>query len=106
MSMNFDLAPMLVMWETTQACDLACVHCRASARPQRNADELTTGEACELLDQVKAFGNPLMVFTGGDPLKRTDLFALMKYSVSLGLRTNVSPSATPLLTDDVIRQLK
>src|SRR5579884_3820026 len=106
MSMNFDLSPMLVIWETTQACDLACVHCRASARPGRNADELSTEEAKRLLDQVHAFGSPLMVFTGGDPLKRSDLFPLMEYSVQLGLRTNVSPSATPLLTDDVVRRFK
>ena len=106
MSMNFDLSPMLVIWETTQACDLACVHCRASAQSQRNPAELTTDDAFVLLDQVRAFGSPLMVFTGGDPLKRHDLFPLMKYSVSLGLRTNVSPSATPLLTDEVIHQFK
>jgi radical SAM protein len=106
MSMNFDLSPMLVIWETTQACDLACVHCRASARPERNADELSTPEALRLLDQVRAFGNPLMVFTGGDPMKRADLFQLMQYSVALGLRTNVSPSATPLLTDDTVRAFK
>lgn len=106
MSMNFDLSPMLVIWETTQACDLACVHCRACAKPERNPAELTTIDAYCLLDQVRAFGNPLMVFTGGDPLKRDDLFPLMKYSVSLGLRTNVSPSATPLLTDKVIHAFK
>jgi radical SAM protein len=88
-----------VIWETTQACDLACVHCRACALPARNCCELTTREARTLLDQVREFGNPLMVFTGGDPLKRPDLFELMSYSVRLGLRTNVSPSATPLLTN-------
>jgi radical SAM protein with 4Fe4S-binding SPASM domain len=51
---------------------------------------------------VRSCGNPLMVFTGGDPLKRPDLFDLMAYSAKLGLRTNVSPSATPLLTIDAI----
>ena len=39
--MNFDLAPMLVIWEVTQACDLSCVHCRASAQSERNPKELT-----------------------------------------------------------------
>jgi radical SAM protein len=104
--MNFDESPLLVIWEVTQACDLACVHCRASAQPGRDPFELTTEQGFRLLDQVKAFGNPLMVFTGGDPLKRPDLFEMMRYSVKLGLRTNVSPSATPLLTNEVIDEFK
>ena len=104
--MNFDQAPLLVIWETTQACDLACVHCRACANPHRHAGELNTNEAYRLLDEIKRFGNPLMVFSGGDPLKRDDLYSLIRYSVNLGLRTNVSPSATPLLTKDAIDAFK
>src|SRR6516162_9945975 len=104
--MNFDEAPLLVIWEVTQACDLACVHCRASAQPDRNPAELTTGQGYRLLDEIRSFGNPLMVFTGGDPLKRPDLFGLIRYSVRIGLRTNVTPSATPLLTADAIRGFK
>jgi radical SAM protein len=104
--MNFDQAPLIVIWETTQACDLACVHCRASAAPQRNRSELTTDEGYRLLDQVREFGTPLMVFTGGDPLKRPDLPLLLRRSVALGLRTNVSPSATPLLTRQAIQNFK
>jgi radical SAM protein len=104
--MDFNQSPLLVIWEVTQACDLACVHCRASAQPQRNPEELTTDEGRQLLEEVKRFGNPLMVFTGGDPLKRPDLHDLVRHSVSLGLRTNVTPSATPLLTADAIDQFK
>ena len=104
--MNFDQSPLLVIWEVTQACDLACVHCRASAMPARNPYELTTEDGFRLLDEVKRFGNPLMVFTGGDPLKRPDLYEMMRYSVKLGLRTNVSPSATPLLTPEGIEEFK
>ena len=96
--MDFDQTPLLVIWEVSQACDLACVHCRASALPARHPLELTTDEGYRLLDEIKSFGNPLMVFTGGDPLKRPDLFDLLRRSASLGLRTNVTPSATPLLT--------
>ena len=47
--MNFDQSPLLVIWETTQACDLTCVHCRASAQPERNPNELTTEEGFALL---------------------------------------------------------
>jgi radical SAM protein len=101
--MNFDQCPMLVIWEVTQACDLACAHCRASAQSERHPRELTTEQGYRLLDEIRSFGEPLMVFTGGDPLKRPDLYDLIRYSVGLGLRTNVTPSATPLLTPEAIQ---
>jgi AdoMet-dependent heme synthase len=104
--MNFDKAPLLVIWEVTQACDLACVHCRASAQSERHPNELTTEQGYRLLDEIRSFGDPLMVFTGGDPLKRPDLFDLIRYSAGLGLRTNVTPSATPLLTEQAIDGFK
>ncbi len=104
--MNFDQSPMLVIWEATQACDLACVHCRASAQSERSATELTTEQGYRLLDEIRSFGEPLMVFTGGDPLKRPDLYDLIRYSVKIGLRTNVTPSATPLLTNEAIDKFK
>jgi AdoMet-dependent heme synthase len=104
--MNFEQCPLLVIWEVTQACDLACVHCRASAQPERHPSELTTEQGYRLLDEIRSFGDPLMVFTGGDPLKRPDLYDLVRYSVKIGLRTNVTPSATPLLTAEAIRNLK
>lgn len=99
---NFDKAPFLVIWEVTQACDLACAHCRARAVQWRHPSELSTAEGFRLLENVKALGNPLMVFTGGDPLKRPDVFALLERSIQLGLRTTVTPSATPLLTPKAI----
>jgi radical SAM protein len=104
--MNFDQCPMLVIWEVTQACDLACVHCRASAQSERNPQELTTDQGRRLLDEIRSFGEPLMVFTGGDPLKRPDLYELIRHSVKIGLRTNVTPSATPLLTAEAIDRFK
>jgi radical SAM protein len=103
---NFDEAPFLVIWEVTRACDLACVHCRASADPARNPLELTTEEGFRLLETIKSFGDPIMIFTGGDPLKRPDLFQLLEKSVALGLRTTVSPSPTPLLTPEAIAGFK
>jgi radical SAM protein len=104
--MRFDESPLLVIWETTQACDLACVHCRSSAAPQRHSSELSTEEAYRLLDAIREFGNPLMVFAGGDPLKRPDILPLLRRSVELGLNTNISPSATPLLTKDKIWEFR
>ena len=104
--MNFNEAPLLVIWEVSQACDLACVHCRASAMSARSPLELSTEEGYRLLDEVRRFGNPMMVFTGGDPLKRPDIYDLIRYSASIGLRTNITPSATPLLTGSAIVRFK
>ena len=97
--MNFDQSPMLVIWEATQACDLACVHCRASAQSERSPGELTTEQGYRLLDEIRSFGEPLMVFTGGDPLKRPDLLDLIRYSVKIGCGQR-DASATPLLTNE------
>jgi len=104
--LNFNDSPMLVIWEMTQACDLACRHCRASARPDRDSGELSTAEAFQVLDQIRSLGNPLVVLTGGDPLKRPDLFNIIERSVGLGLRTTITPSATPMLTPNAIRRFK
>ncbi len=103
---SFDDAPFLAIWELTQACDLACVHCRASAIAARTPCELTTEEGFRLLEEVRSFGDPLMVFTGGDPLKREDVFTLLEKSTSLGLRTTITPSATPLLTEGAIDRFR
>jgi radical SAM protein len=104
--MRFDEAPLLVIWETTQANHSACVHCRPSAAPQRQSSPLSTEEATRLLEAVRQFGNPLMVFTGRDPLKRPDILARLRRSVELGLRTHISPSATPLLTREKIWEFR
>jgi radical SAM protein len=103
---HFDQVPLLVIWEVTRSCDLACIHCRASAEAQRHPLELTTAEGFKLLETIRGFGDPLMVFSGGDPLKRPDLLELLGRSVQLGIRTTVSPSPTPLLTPDAIRSFK
>jgi MoaA/NifB/PqqE/SkfB family radical SAM enzyme len=67
-------APFIVIWETTRACALACVHCRAEAIPQRDPRELSTDEGRALIDAIARFGDPLplLVFTGGDPPRRRD----------------------------------
>jgi AdoMet-dependent heme synthase len=100
--MNFSQSPLVVIWEVTQACDLACASCRPPARPKLKGDELSSEEGVRLLDEVKRFGNPLLVLTGGDPLKRADIYDLAARSVAVGLRTNITPSPTPLLTAGAI----
>ena len=101
----FDRTPFMVFWETTQACDLVCKHCRADARPARDADELTYAEGVRLLDDVRAMGCPLVVLTGGDPAKRPDLVDLVRYGSAIGLRMALTPSATPLVTPALLAAL-
>ncbi len=104
-AVDFDRSPFLVIWETTQACDLACVHCRAEARPERDCRELTTTEAKELLRTVRRFGRPLFVLTGGDPAKRPDTVEIVRFGAELGLRMGMTPSATPLLTPAFLQEV-
>lgn len=105
---DYNTAPMLVYWEVTRACDLACRHCRAEAQPLRHPLELTTEEGYRLLERLRAFGDPPphIVFTGGDPLKRPDLFDWMRRSVEMGFLTAITPSGTYALTREVVHRFK
>jgi AdoMet-dependent heme synthase len=105
--LRFDHAPRRVYWETTRACALACRHCRAEASTDAHPGELTTQEGLALLDRLATFGEPKphVILTGGDPLERSDLFALIAHARALGLDVSISPSATPRLTPAVIHRL-
>jgi len=105
-TVDFNQRPFIAIWEVTQACDLACVHCRASAQPQRDPAELSTAEGKQLIDQIAAWKVPVFVLTGGDPIKRPDLFELIKHARTAGVHVSLTPSATPLLTRDVVNRLK
>lgn len=100
--------PFIVIWEMTQACPLACVHCRAEAQPDRHPGELATDEARDLMAQVAEFGRPPPVFvlTGGDPFQRPDLLDLVRHGARLGLPVAVSPSGTPTLTAGRLADLR
>lgn len=99
---------MLLFWETTKACGLACRHCRAEAVSQPPAGELSTAEGMRLLEQAAAFTPrpPVIIFTGGDPLMRPDLFALAARARELGMALGFAPSVTPLLTREAARQMR
>ncbi|HUZ96538.1 MAG TPA: TIGR04053 family radical SAM/SPASM domain-containing protein [Edaphobacter sp.] len=105
-TVDFNERPFIAIWEVTQACDLACVHCRASAQPDRHPMELSTEEGKDLIDQIAALKVPVFVLTGGDPIKRPDLFELIDYARSVEVRVSLTPSATPLLTREVVVRLK
>ncbi len=103
---DFNQTPFLAIWEVTQACDLACVHCRASAQPERHPLELSTEEGKRVIDEIAAMETPVFVLTGGDPLKRPDLFDLIQHAQSVGVRVSLTPSATPLLTREMVVRLQ
>lgn len=97
--LRFDVGarPFLVLFELTRACELACKHCRAEAVLEPHSDELSTAEVQAVLDDLASLGSPrpIVVFTGGDPLKRGDLVSLVKHGADLGLSVAVSPAGTP-----------
>jgi radical SAM protein len=104
---DFGINPLMFYYEITQSCDLVCKHCRASAQENASSDELPTELSIQLIDQVASFPRkPNIVFTGGDPLKRSDLFVLIRRAVANGLNVALTPSATPLATRSAFEQAK
>jgi len=103
---DFSQTPFITIWEITQACDLACRHCRAEAIDWRDPKELTTEEGFRLLEEIKSMGTPIVVLSGGDPAKREDIFELIKFGSQLGLRMATIPAATEKLTLDLVKKLK
>ena len=105
-SIDTDSRPFVLIWEVTQACNLACDHCRADAQPVRHPEELTTKEGKRLLEQAREFGDgQLVVLSGGDPLARPDLLELVEYGTELGLRMTLTPSGTSSLSPAVVEDL-
>ena len=103
---DFSVSPFIVIWEITQACDLACRHCRAEAINWRDPRELSTQEGLDLIEEVSSMGAQIMVLSGGDPIKRKDIFDLIRHGTDLGLRMATVPAATPLLTLELVKKLK
>ncbi len=104
---DFDVQPLMLYYEVTQACDLVCRHCRASAQEHAHSGELNTDQSKALIEQAVDFDRPpILVLTGGDPLKRADLFDLIRHARDVGLQVALTPSATPLATTDALRRAK
>ncbi len=94
----------VVVWNCTRACNLECVHCYAHADAAGAPDELTFEEGRALIDDLAAFGVPVILFSGGEPLCRPDLPDLAEYAVAKGMRAVVSTNGTRI-TDAVARRL-
>lgn len=95
----------VVVWNTTRRCNLRCVHCYTDSCNQEYPGELTGEEGRALIDDLAAFGIPALLFSGGEPLMRRDLFDLAAYAVAKGLRPVLSTNGT-LITETVARRLK
>ena len=103
---DFNKDPFIVIWELTRACQLKCLHCRAEAQYRRDPRELSFEEGMALIDQIREMNNPMLVFTGGDPLMRQDVFDIAEYAVKKGVRVSMTPSATPNVTKEAIEKAK
>jgi radical SAM protein len=105
--MDFNQRPILVFWETTRACLLACQHCRAEAIDKPLPGELSPEEGLAFIDSLKGFGQrpPVLIMTGGDVLMRPDAFDLATYARSLDIPVGLSPSVTPLVTPEALHKM-
>jgi radical SAM protein with 4Fe4S-binding SPASM domain len=98
--------PRLIFWETTAGCNLACIHCRRiTVADQLLPQDLTTAEAFHLIDQVAAFGRPIFVLSGGEPLFRPDIFDIARHAADAGLTVALATNGT-LITAPVAQRIK
>ncbi|MBG0776220.1 MAG: heme b synthase [Desulfovibrionaceae bacterium] len=95
----------LIAWEVTRSCNLACKHCRAEAHPEPYPGEFSTERAKALIDTFPEVGNPIIIFTGGEPLLRPDIFELIAHADGRGLRCVMAPNGT-LITPENARRMK
>jgi 12,18-didecarboxysiroheme deacetylase len=101
---SIDKRPVVV-WNVTRRCNLKCVHCYAHAKDRLFDNELTTQEGKSLIDDLAAFGVPVLLFSGGEPMVRKDLPELAAYAVEKGMRAVISTNGT-LITQEAARELK
>ena len=101
---SIDKRPVVV-WNVTRRCNLKCVHCYAHAKDRSFDNELTTQEGKSLIDDLAAFGVPVLLFSGGEPMVRKDLPELAAYAVEKGMRAVISTNGT-LITQEAARELK
>jgi AdoMet-dependent heme synthase len=96
--------PRLIFWEVTKGCNLHCIHCRATATELMSPRDLPTTKARDIIEQIAAFGNPILVLSGGEPLYRRDIYELAKLGTDRGLRIALATNGT-LVTRDVAQKI-
>ena len=99
-----EFKPRLIFWEVTKGCNLRCIHCRATATELSSPADLPTAKALDIIDQIAAHSNPILVLSGGEPLYRSDIFQLAQYATDKGLRVALATNGT-LVTKEVARMI-
>lgn len=94
-----------MVWNSTRTCNLKCIHCYTDSEAKRYEGELSTDEAKAMIQDLAEFKIPAMLFSGGEPLVRRDLFELVSHAVSLGIRPTLSTNGV-LITEEIARQIK
>lgn len=95
----------MIAWELTRGCNLACVHCRASAERGPFTDELSTEECHRIMDDIASISKPVIILTGGEPLLREDIFDLASYGSNKGFRMVMATNGT-LMTEEIVKKMK
>lgn len=97
----------VVVWNMTRRCNLKCIHCYAGSRNVDYPGELSTAEAKAMIADLAAFGSPVILFSGGEPLMRPDLPELARYAVEMGMRAVISTNGTLITreTAEVFRRI-
>lgn len=98
--------PRVIAWEVTRQCHLSCAHCRAAAKSTPYENELTTEECFKVIDSISSFAKPLIIFTGGEPMLRDDIYDLISYASSKGCRPVLAPCGKYLNDESVARLQK
>jgi radical SAM protein with 4Fe4S-binding SPASM domain len=95
----------IVVWNITRTCNLRCVHCYNDSGVDKPCNEISTEKAKAVIDDLAGFGVPSVLFSGGEPLMRPDLFGLIEHAVGRGLRAVISTNGT-LISEDKASEIK
>ncbi|MGI9103298.1 MAG: radical SAM protein [Terriglobales bacterium] len=96
--------PRLIFWEVTKGCNLRCIHCRASATELSSPSDLPNAKALDIIGEIAAYANPILVLSGGEPLYRRDIFQLARYATDKGLRVALATNGT-MVTKEIARRI-
>ncbi len=102
---SYENGPRIIFWELTEGCNLKCIHCRATAQPERSPDELTTQQAFQVIDEIADFCSPILILTGGEPLYRPDFFEIASYAHLKGITLAMASNGT-LITEEIAKKIK
>jgi radical SAM protein with 4Fe4S-binding SPASM domain len=92
--------PLVMSWNVTRECNMKCSHCYINATEEKLANELSTQEGKDLMDQICQVSKPLLILSGGEPLLRPDIYELIKYGASKGLKMGLGSNGS--LIDDIV----